>query len=84
MPGAGGELVEVLRDRAPTPPADDETARRLVDETRIARALRGVRGRPWSIPMARVAARAGSAISSPTSDPRDDINLLLATPTCRR
>jgi acetyltransferase len=45
--GAGGELVEVLRDRAlALPPLTTTLARRLIDETRIARALRGVRGRP--------------------------------------
>jgi acetyltransferase len=44
--GAGGELVEVLRDRAlGLPPLNATLARRLIAEPRIARALGGVRGR---------------------------------------
>ena len=47
MFGTGGELVEVERDRAfALPPLTTTLARRLIEETRIARALHGVRGRP--------------------------------------
>ncbi len=45
--GAGGILVEVMRDRALVlPPLSPEIARRWIAQTRIFRALQGVRGRP--------------------------------------
>lgn len=45
--GAGGQLVEVFRDRAlALPPLDGPLARRTMARTRIFRALEGVRGRP--------------------------------------
>ncbi|WP_025746044.1 GNAT family N-acetyltransferase [Kallotenue papyrolyticum] len=45
--GAGGTLVELLDDRAVgLPPLTTTLARRLIERTRIAAALRGVRGRP--------------------------------------
>lgn len=45
--GAGGRLVEVLRDRAlALPPLNRTLARRLMERTRIFQALRGVRGQP--------------------------------------
>ena len=44
--GSGGELVEVYKDRAlGLPPLNSTLARRLMEETRIYAALRGVRGR---------------------------------------
>jgi acetyltransferase len=44
--GAGGELVEVWRDRAlGLPPLTTTLARRMMERTRIYRALHGVRGR---------------------------------------
>ncbi len=44
--GAGGELVEVLQDRAlALPPLTSTLARRMMERTRIFRALQGVRGR---------------------------------------
>jgi acetyltransferase len=44
--GLGGQLVEVLRDRAlGLPPLNTTLARRMMERTRIHRALRGVRGR---------------------------------------
>src|SRR4029453_17705058 len=46
MFGAGGQLVEVFRDRAiGLPPLNTTLAERLIDETRISVALKGVRGR---------------------------------------
>jgi acetyltransferase len=43
--GAGGALVEVLQDRAiALPPLNSTLARRLMEQTRIYRALQGVRG----------------------------------------
>lgn len=45
--GSGGELVEVYRDRAlALPPLNSTLATRLMEQTRIYRALQGVRGRP--------------------------------------
>jgi acetyltransferase len=82
--GAGGELVEVLRDRAiGLPPLTTTLARRLIDETRIARALRGVRGRP---PvdldgLASLIARFGDLVADQRRIREIDINPLLATPT---
>ena len=44
--GAGGQLVEVFEDRAlALPPLNTTLARRLMEQTRIFRALGGVRGR---------------------------------------
>ncbi|MET0402278.1 MAG: GNAT family N-acetyltransferase, partial [Cystobacter sp.] len=44
--GAGGTLVEVFRDRAlGLPPLNTTLARRMMEQTRIHEALRGVRGR---------------------------------------
>jgi acetyltransferase len=45
--GAGGQLVEVLRDsEVALPPLNVTLARRLMERTRIYRALLGTRGRP--------------------------------------
>jgi acetyltransferase len=44
--GSGGTLVEVFRDRAlALPPLNSTLALRLMEETRIFRALKGIRGR---------------------------------------
>jgi acetyltransferase len=44
--GSGGQLVEVYRDRAlGLPPLNTTLAHRLMEQTRIYRALKGVRGR---------------------------------------
>jgi acetyltransferase len=44
--GSGGQLVEVYKDRAlALPPLTATLARRMMEQTRIYRALRGVRGR---------------------------------------
>ena len=44
--GAGGQLVEVFQDRAlALPPLNTTLARRLMEQTRIFTALKGVRGR---------------------------------------
>jgi acetyltransferase len=44
--GAGGQLVEVFKDRAlALPPLNTTLARRLMEQTRIFKALQGVRGR---------------------------------------
>ena len=45
--GAGGQLVEVFRDRAlGLPPLNTTLARRMMEQTRIYAALKGIRGRP--------------------------------------
>ncbi|HKB53434.1 MAG TPA: acetate--CoA ligase family protein, partial [Ramlibacter sp.] len=45
--GEGGQLVEVSKDRALSlPPLNSTLALRMIEQTRIYRALRGVRGRP--------------------------------------
>jgi acetyltransferase len=45
--GAGGTLVEVNQDRAlGLPPLTSTLARRMIERTRIARALAGIRGQP--------------------------------------
>ncbi len=45
--GAGGQLVEVMRDRAlALPPLTSTLARRMMEQTRIAQVFAGVRGRP--------------------------------------
>jgi hypothetical protein len=45
--GAGGVLVETLADRAVAlPPVDEDTARQIIAELRVARLLAGVRGAP--------------------------------------
>jgi acetyltransferase len=46
MFGSGGQLVEVYRDRAlALPPLNTTLARRMMEQTRVFAALRGVRGR---------------------------------------
>jgi acetyltransferase len=53
--GSGGQLVEVFKDRAlALPPLNQTLALRLIEQTRIHTALRGVRGRK-PIDMARLA-----------------------------
>jgi acetyltransferase len=74
MFGAGGELVEVLRDRAlALPPLTTTLARRLVDETRIrARAAR--RSRPPAVDLDALASllvRFGDLGRRSAADPRD-------------
>ncbi len=45
--GAGGQLVEVVKDRAlGLPPLNTTLARRMLEQTKIYKALQGVRGRP--------------------------------------
>ncbi len=45
--GSGGQLVEVYKDRAlALPPLNATLARRMMEQTRIYKALKGVRGRP--------------------------------------
>ena len=44
--GTGGQLVEVFKDRAlALPPLNTTLARRMMEQTKIYKALKGVRGR---------------------------------------
>jgi acetyltransferase len=44
--GAGGQLVEIVKDRAlGLPPLNATLAKRLIEQCRISKALEGVRGR---------------------------------------
>ncbi len=45
--GSGGQLVEVYQDRAlGLPPLNTTLARRMIEQTRVSKALKGIRGRP--------------------------------------
>ena len=57
--GSGGQLVEVYRDRAlALPPLNTTLAQRMMEQTRIFTALKGVRGRK-PVNMAASGATAG-------------------------
>jgi acetyltransferase len=81
--GTGGQLVEVFRDRAlALPPLNRTLARRMVEETRIAKALHGVRGRQ-TIDMDALDAllvRFSQLIVEQRAIKEIDINPLLASP----
>jgi acetyltransferase len=80
--GLGGELVEVFRDRAlALPPLNTTLARRAIAETRISRALRGVRGRaPVDLDaLAGLLVRFGDLVIENPRIREIDINPLLAS-----
>jgi acetyltransferase len=80
--GAGGELVEVFRDRAlALPPLNATLARRLMDRTRIHRALAGVRGRaPVDLDaLADLLVRFGDLVIEHPEIRELDVNPLLAS-----
>ena len=81
--GSGGQLVEVYRDRAlALPPLNTTLAQRLMEQTRIYRALQGVRGRP-PVDMAaleQVLVRFSQLVVEQTRIKEIDINPLLASP----
>ena len=81
--GAGGQLVEVLQDRAlALPPLNTTLARRLIEQTRIFAALKGVRGRkPVDIPaLERLLVRFSQLVLEQKCIQEIDINPLLASP----
>ncbi|HVT07491.1 MAG TPA: bifunctional acetate--CoA ligase family protein/GNAT family N-acetyltransferase [Polyangia bacterium] len=83
MFGLGGELVEVFRDRSlALPPLNTVLAARAIAETRIARALRGVRGRaPVDVDLlADVLVRFGDLVIDNPRIQEIDVNPLLASP----
>jgi len=81
--GAGGQLVEVFRDRAlALPPLNRTLARRLMEQTRIFRALQGVRGQ-GSVPLAaleELLVRFSDLVVEQPWIKELDINPLLASP----
>lgn len=82
--GVGGQLVEVFRDRAlALPPLNATLARRLIDETRISKALRGVRGRaPIDLDaLGDVLVRFSRLIVEQPALKELDINPLVASPS---
>jgi acetyltransferase len=81
--GAGGEMVEIMEDRAlGLPPLNVTLARRLMERTNIFRALGGVRGRgPVDVDaLARLLVSFSHFVSEQRWIAEVDINPLLATP----
>jgi acetyltransferase len=81
--GAGGQLVEVMQDRAlGIPPLNTTLARRMVEQTRIYQALKGVRGRePVDLAaIERLLVRCGQLVLEHPVIKELDINPLLASP----
>jgi acetyltransferase len=80
--GTGGQLVEVIQDRAlGIPPLNTTLARRMIDQTRIRTALKGVRGRkPIDMDaLERLLVRCGQLVLEHPIIKEFDINPLLAT-----
>ena len=81
--GAGGALVEVVRDRAlALPPLNTTLARRLIEQTVISRAFGGVRGRrPIDVDvLAGVLVRFSELVAEQPRIAEVDINPLLVSP----
>jgi acetyltransferase len=81
--GMGGQLVEVFRDRAlALPPLNTTLARRLIEHTKIAAAMHGVRGRkPIDVDvLAALLVRFSELVAEQPRIAEIDINPLLASP----
>jgi acetyltransferase len=81
--GAGGQLVEVFNDRAlALPPLNTTLSRRLIEQTQIAKALRGVRGRAPvdTAALEGILVRFSRLVVEQTWIKEMDINPLLASP----
>jgi acetyltransferase len=81
--GSGGQLVEVFKDRAiALPPLNATLARRLMEQTRIIKALKGVRGRkPVDLPaLEQLLVRFSQLIIEQKWIKEIDINPLIASP----
>jgi acetyltransferase len=81
--GMGGQLVEVFRDRSlALPPLNTTLARRMIERTRIAEALHGVRGRrPIDLDvLAGLLVRFSELVAEQPRIAEIDINPLLASP----
>ena len=82
--GTGGQLVEVFHDRAlALPPLNTTLARRMMEQTRIYRALKGVRGRkPVDLSgLEQLLVRFSRLVVEQPWIREIDINPLLASPT---
>lgn len=80
--GTGGQLVEVFRDRAlALPPLNSTLARRMMEQTRIYRALQGVRGnQPVDLKaLEQVLVRFSQLVAEQPLIQEIDINPLLAS-----
>jgi acetyltransferase len=81
--GAGGVLVEVMKDRAlALPPLNTTLARRLMEQTRIFEALQGIRGRkPVDMEaLERLLVRFSQLVVEQSWIREIDVNPLLASP----
>ena len=81
--GMGGQLVEVFKDRAlALPPLNTNLALHLIDETMIAQALKGVRGRKPidKDVLAALLVRFSELVAEQPRIAEIDINPLLASP----
>jgi acetyltransferase len=81
--GTGGQLVEVFKDRAlALPPLNTTLARRMMEQTKIYKALKGVRGRkPVDLAALEVLlVRFSSLVAEQRWIAEIDINPLLASP----
>jgi acetyltransferase len=81
--GTGGQLVEVFKDRALSlPPLNTTLARRMMEHTKIYKALKGVRGRkPINLAeLEQVMVRFSRLVVEQPWIKEIDINPLLATP----
>src|SRR5579862_1410969 len=81
--GTGGQLVEVFKDRAlGLPPLNTTLARRMMEQTKIYKALKGVRGRkPVDLAaLEQVMVRFSRLVVEQPWIKEIDINPLLATP----
>jgi acetyltransferase len=81
--GSGGQLVEVYKDRAlALPPLNTTLARRLMEQTKIFKALKGVRGRmPVDLlALERLLVRFSQLVIEQSSIAEIDINPLIASP----
>jgi acetyltransferase len=81
--GSGGQLVEVYADRAlALPPLNTTLAQRMMEQTRICTALRGVRGRkPVNLPaLENLLVRFSQLVLEQRWISEIDINPLLASP----
>jgi acetyltransferase len=81
--GSGGQLVEVYKDRAlALPPLNTTLAQRLMEQTQIFKALKGVRGRkPVDlVALAGLLVRFSQLVVDQSSIAEIDINPLIASP----
>jgi acetyltransferase len=81
--GSGGQLVEVYKDRAlALPPLNTTLAQRMMEQTQIFRALKGVRGRKAVdlIALERLLVRFSQLVIEQPWISETDINPLLASP----